>query len=120
MISIFDNHVKNKKYRNCVFISSLTGECAAEKFKNFCSSSLWTCLHHMVILRSQNKITDFLMILAWACPLSTFSVLSIRTHPGHVVKPLMSPIVYTDILGHNQPVAQVFSLIPPSIINRFS
>ena len=22
----------------------------------------------MVILRSQNKITDFLMILAWACP----------------------------------------------------
>ena len=23
------------------------------------SSSLWTCLHHMVILRSQNKITDF-------------------------------------------------------------
>ena len=29
-----------------------------------CSSSLWTCLHHMVILRSQNKITDFFMILA--------------------------------------------------------
>ena len=23
--------------------------------KNFCSSSLWTCLHHMVILISQNK-----------------------------------------------------------------
>ena len=38
------------------------------KFKNFCSSSLWTCLHHMVILRSQSKITDFLMILAWASP----------------------------------------------------
>ena len=49
-------------------ISSLTGECAAEKFKNFCSSSLWTCLHHMVIFRSQNKITDFFMILAWASP----------------------------------------------------
>ena len=32
------------------------------------SSSLWTCLHHMVILRSQKKITDFLMILAWASP----------------------------------------------------
>ena len=61
-----DNHVKNKKYGNFVSISSLTGEYAAEKFKNICSSSLWTCLHHMVILRSQNKITDFLMILAWA------------------------------------------------------
>ena len=37
--------------------------------KNFYSSSLWTCLHHMVILRSQNKITDFFfMILAWASP----------------------------------------------------
>ena len=34
------------------------------KIKNFCSSSLWTCLHHMVILRSQNKITDVLTILA--------------------------------------------------------
>ena len=61
-----DNHVKNKKYGNFVSISSLTGEYAAEKFKNISSSSLWTCLHHMVILRSQNKITDFLMILAWA------------------------------------------------------
>ena len=49
-------------------MSSLTGECAAQKLKNLCSSSLWTCLHHMVILRSQNKITDFLMILAWASP----------------------------------------------------
>ena len=27
-------------------------------------SSLWTCSHHMVILGSQNKNTDFLMILA--------------------------------------------------------
>ena len=45
-----------------------TGECAAQKLKNFCSSSPWTCLHHMVILRSQNKITDFFMILAWASP----------------------------------------------------
>ena len=49
-------------------ISSLTGECAAEKLKKNCSSSLWTCLHHMVILRNQNKITDFFMILAWASP----------------------------------------------------
>ena len=54
---------KNKEYGNFVSISSLTGECAAEKFKNFCSSSLWICLHHMVILKSQNKITDFFMIL---------------------------------------------------------
>ena len=38
------------------------------KIKKNCSSSLWTCLHHMVILRSQNKITDFFMILAWDCP----------------------------------------------------
>ena len=55
-----------------VTISSLTGECAAEKIKNFCSSRLWTCLHHMVI-RSQNKITDFLMILAWASPFKEIS-----------------------------------------------
>ena len=61
--------VQNVCLRGCfVSISSLTGECAAEKNKNFCSSSLWTCLHHMVILRSQNKITDFIMILAWASP----------------------------------------------------
>ena len=60
---IIDNHVKNKKYVNFVSISSLTGECVAQKLKNFCSSSLWTCLHYMVILKSQNKITDFFMIL---------------------------------------------------------
>ena len=53
-------------------MSSLAGECAGEKFKNFCSCSLWTCLHHMVILRSQNKITEFLMILAWASPFKDF------------------------------------------------
>ena len=33
-----------------------------------CNSRLCTCLHHMVILRTRNKITDFLMILAWASP----------------------------------------------------
>ena len=33
-----------------------------------CSSSLCTCLHHTVILKTRNKITDFLMILAWASP----------------------------------------------------
>ena len=63
-----DNHVKNKKYGNFVSISSLTGECAAEKFKKNCSSGLWTCSHHMVISGSQNKITGFWMILAWASP----------------------------------------------------
>ena len=57
-----NNHVKNKKYGDFVSISSLTDQCAAQKFKNFCSSSLWTCLHHMVIFGSQNKITDFFMI----------------------------------------------------------
>ena len=65
---IIDNHVKNRECGNFVSISSLTGECAAQKFKNFCSSSVWTCLHHMVILRCQNKITDFFIILAWASP----------------------------------------------------
>ena len=58
-----DNTDKKKKYWNFFSISGLTCECAAEKLKNFCSSSLCTCLHHMVILRSQNKITDFFMIL---------------------------------------------------------
>ena len=53
---------------NFVSISRLAGKCAAQKFKNFCSSSLWTCLHHMVIIRSQNKIIDFLMILAYCHP----------------------------------------------------
>ena len=38
------------------------------KILKICSSSLCTCLHHMVILRTRNKITDFLMILAWASP----------------------------------------------------
>ena len=56
-----DMHVQNKKYGN---ISRLIGKCAAQKLKNFCSSRLWTFLHHMVILESQIKITDLLMILA--------------------------------------------------------
>ena len=38
------------------------------KIIKICSSSLCTCLHHMVILKTRNKITDFLMILAWASP----------------------------------------------------
>ena len=37
------------KMRNTVIfvsISRLTGKCATQKLKNFCSSSLWTCSHH--------------------------------------------------------------------------
>ena len=49
-----------------ISISSLTGKIAAQTLKFFCSSSLWTCLHHIV--SSQNKITDFCVILAWASP----------------------------------------------------
>ena len=30
-------------------MSRLAGKCATQKFKNFCSSSLLTCLNHMVI-----------------------------------------------------------------------
>ena len=59
LISNYRQPCQNRKYGNFVSISSLTGKCAAQKLKNFCSSSLWTCLHHMVILRSQSKITDF-------------------------------------------------------------
>ena len=55
----------------------------------FCSSSLWTCLHHMVILRNQNKITDFLMILALASPfkaLNLFDVLEYYTIPSSILR----------------------------------
>ena len=68
-IIILDMHVQNKKYENFVSISRLTGKCATQKIENFCSSSLWTCLHHMVILKSQNNF--FSMILAWLCPFKT-------------------------------------------------
>ena len=47
------------------------------ELENFYSYSLWTCLRHMVILRNQNKITDFLMILAWA---SLFDYAAILFH----------------------------------------
>ena len=57
------------KNRNFVSISSLTGECAAQKKKKTFAVLVYGRLHHMVILRSQNKITDFLVILAWASPI---------------------------------------------------
>ena len=59
-------HVKNKKYGNFVSIGLSSQH---RNKKNFCCSILWKCLHHMVILISQNRITDFFMILAWASPL---------------------------------------------------
>ena len=65
VVLILDNYVKKKKYGNFVSISSLTGKCAAQKIKNVRGSSLLTCSHHMVILRSQNEVTDFFLILGW-------------------------------------------------------
>ena len=65
---IIDNHVKNQKYRNFVSISSLTGEYAAEKLKKllqFQSMDMFTSYGH---IKSQNKITDFFMILGLASP----------------------------------------------------
>ena len=59
-------HVQKKKYVSFVFIFRLTGKCAAQKLETYISR-LCTCLHHMVILRSQNKNTAFLMILARLC-----------------------------------------------------
>ena len=43
----------------------------------FCSSSLWTCSHHMVILRSQNKITIFL----WRDSFNHYSRALLRSPP---------------------------------------
>ena len=56
---LFGHACPKKEIRNFVFISRLTGKCAAQKLKNFCSSSLWTCSHHMPILKSENKDSDF-------------------------------------------------------------
>ena len=57
--------LKKKHQFSSLYLAQLVNYSAAQKFQNFCSSSPWTCLHHMVILRSQNKITVFLTILAW-------------------------------------------------------
>ena len=74
-------------------ISSLTDKSAAEKLKKNCSSILWTCLHHMVILRNQNKITDFLMILAWASP---FNIPTSLAAMGTLYSPAMGNITTWD------------------------
>ena len=58
-ISYF-GHVQNKKYGNFVPISRLTGKCATQKLKKpFAVVLVHGHVYHMVILRSQNKITDF-------------------------------------------------------------
>ena len=62
---LLDMHVQNKKYGNFVFISRSTRKCATHKF---CSSSPWSCLHHMVILKRQNEkkrfFDDFSLIVS--------------------------------------------------------
>ena len=50
--------------RNFVFISPLTSKCATQKIEKLRNSSVWTCSHHTVILKIENKNTDFFMILA--------------------------------------------------------
>ena len=105
LILIIDNHVKNKKYGNFVSISSLKSKCAAQKFqKNFCSSSLWTFLYHMVILRSQNKITDFLWFETWACPLK--ALISVIFLFVNISMTFFQLNLHTDpVIGQNVPLA---------------
>ena len=56
---ILDMHVKNNKYGNFVSISRSTGKCEARKLKTFAVP-----VYGHGLRSSQNKITDFLMILA--------------------------------------------------------
>ena len=51
--------VQNKKSgMSSLYLAKLVNA-QHKKIKNFCSSSLWTWLNHMVILRSQNNISSF-------------------------------------------------------------
>ena len=54
---ISNMNVQNKKYGNFVFISRSTAWWMRNiKYKkNFCSSSLWTCLYHKVIIIKKPK-----------------------------------------------------------------
>ena len=61
-----------------------------------CSSSLCTCLHHMVILRTRNKITDFLMILAWASPFKRSSTI-VMPHTLTNNPDIVKDIVYASV-----------------------
>ena len=55
------------------------------KIIKICSSSLCTCLHHMVILRTRNKITNFLMILGWASPFNVcWDLQVVICHSKHI------------------------------------
>ena len=59
-------HVQNKKYGHFVFISRLTGLYATQKLKKTFAVIVYGHVLYiiiMIILRSQNKNTDFLMIL---------------------------------------------------------
>ena len=77
------------------------------KIIKICSSSLCTCLHHMVILRNQNKITDFLMILAWASPFKIYGMFKFqlltfcfdlinKNSPAYFINmsSLLQPVIY--------------------------
>ena len=47
-----------------IFPPHFSLKCATQNFENLRNSSLWTCSHHMAILRSQKKQPDFFFILA--------------------------------------------------------
>ena len=66
-----------KEIGNIVIISRLIGKCAAQKFKNVCSSSLWTSYGHIM---KQNKNSDFFMISAWLCLFEVRRSLPVRWH----------------------------------------
>ena len=65
------------------------------KIIKICSFSLCTCLHHMVILKTRNKITDFFMILAWASPFNLFGTLIVKL-------PQSSQHAYIAFIGRNE------------------
>ena len=68
-ISYFRHGCQKLESRNFVSLSSLTDlKCVLQKIKKNAVLVYGHVYIIMVILRSQNKITDFLMILAWACP----------------------------------------------------
>ena len=66
-------HVQNKKYGNFVSISRLTGKCAAQKYITFVIIIYGHVYIIVVIIRSQNKITNFFMISTWLCSFNIFT-----------------------------------------------
>ena len=73
-----DNHVKNKKYGNSVSISSLTGEYAAEKFKNFCNIECYWSRSHS--LSATIVFLGPVASLLWAVPSISY-VIAARPTP---------------------------------------